>query len=141
MCTGLIWNFLFWLLEDMAKEYSNNSKNWIKTLEGIVMAVQCLGGELPFFFLSGWILKRIGHVYAMSLVLLAIGIRYILYSVITNPWWVLPVELSNGLTFGLFYASMASYASIIAPPGTATTVQVFYRTIFRKLVLIIHFRV
>lgn len=65
----------------------------------------------------------------MSLVLFALGVRLILYSVISNPWWFLPVELSNGLTFGLFFACMASYASIIAPPGTEATMQV--RKVYR----------
>lgn len=88
------------------------------------MGIQCLGGELPFFFLSGWILKRIGHVHCMSIVLLGIGVRYTLYSFLLNPWWVLPIELMNGVTFGLFYATMASYASIVAPPGTEATIQV-----------------
>jgi len=33
------------------------------------------------------------------------------------------VELFQGFTFGLFYATMASYASIVAPPGTEATMQ------------------
>jgi predicted ABC-type sugar transport system permease subunit len=124
MCTGLIWQFLFFLIEDLAKDQGCDSQQWIKTLEGIVMAIQTLAGEMPFFFWSGKILKRIGHINSMSLVVLVIGVRYILYSIIPNPWWFLPVELLNGLTFGLFYACMASYASIVAPPGTEATMQV-----------------
>lgn len=127
-CTGCLWQFQFWLLEDLAKLQENNEgcdmHLWIKTLEGLVMGIQCLGGELPFFFLSGWILKRIGHIHCMSIVLLGFGIRYILYSALVDPWWVLPIELMNGVTFGLFYATMASYASIAAPPGTEATIQV-----------------
>ena len=49
---------------------------------------------------------------------------------LTNPWWCLPVELLNGLTFGIFYATMASYASIVAPPGTETTIQGLVGAIF-----------
>lgn len=124
LCTGLIWNFLFWHIEELAADMGCGSYSWIKTLEGLVMAVQCLGGELPFFFLSGWILNRIGHVNAITLIMLVLGLRFILYSVITNPWWFLPLEATNGLTFGLFYACMASYASIVSPPGTEATVQV-----------------
>lgn len=97
---------------------------WIKTLQSLVMVIQCFGGELPFLFLSGWILKRIGHINAMSLVLFGFSIRFLLYSTLTNPWYVLPIELLNGITFGVFYATMASYASIVAPPGTEATVQV-----------------
>lgn len=88
------------------------------------MAIQCFGGELPFFFLSGYILKKIGHVNAMSLVLLAFGARFLLYSLITNPWQALPIEFLQGIMFGLFYATMASYASIVAPEGTEATMQV-----------------
>lgn len=73
----------------------------------------------------GWIIKKISHVHAMSLVLLALSARFILYSLLSNPWWVLPIELLQGLTFGLFYSTMASYASVVAPPGAEATVQVF----------------
>lgn len=79
---------------------------------------------MPFFFLSGWILKRIGHVNTMSLVLFGLGCRLVLHSFVTDVWMFLPVELLNGLTFGLFFACMASYASIVAPPGTEATMQV-----------------
>ncbi|KRT86394.1 hypothetical protein AMK59_1549, partial [Oryctes borbonicus] len=34
MCTGLIWNFLFWLIEHLAADQGCDSMNWIKTLEG-----------------------------------------------------------------------------------------------------------
>ncbi|XP_076272004.1 sugar baby transporter [Rhynchophorus ferrugineus] len=127
MCTGLMWQFLLWLVEDRAK--SQNLSN-VKTLQGVIMGVQCLGGELPFFFLSGKILKKIGHVSSMSVVLAALGVRFILYSVIPNPWYFIPLEFSNGLTFGLFYACMASYASIIAPPGTEATMQGLVGAVF-----------
>jgi hypothetical protein len=59
----------------------------------------------------------------MSLVLLAFGVRFLIYSFLTNPWWCLPVELFQGVTFGLFLATMASYASIVAPSGTEATMQ------------------
>ncbi|XP_020801835.1 major facilitator superfamily domain-containing protein 6 isoform X1 [Drosophila serrata] len=127
--TALIWNFLFIYLEQLDKAFEGCDSS-IKTLEGLVMSIQCFGGELPFFFLSGWILKKIGHVNAMSLVLFGFGVRFILYSMLQNPWYILPIELMNGVTFGLFYATMASYASIVAPPGTEATMQSLVGAIF-----------
>lgn len=121
MCTALVWNFLFWLIDELAEIQGITET---KTIQGLTMAIQCLCGELPFFFLSGFILNRIGHVHSMSLILLVVGCRFILYSFIENPWWLLPIEVSNGLTFGLAYACMASYASIVAPAGTEATMQV-----------------
>lgn len=125
LCTAVIWNFLFWHLEDLAAAQKGcDGSTWVKSLEGFAMAIQCFGGELPLFFLSGWILRKIGHVNAMSLVLAGFALRFFLYSILTNPWWVLPIELLNGVTFGVFYSTMASYASIVAPPGTEATIQV-----------------
>lgn len=125
LCTALVWNFLFWHLEELADATENCAESdWMKTLQGLAMGIQCFGGELPFFFLSGWLLKRIGHIHAMSLVLLCFGIRFMLYSVLTNPWWVLPIELMQGVTFGIFYSTMTSYASLVAPSGTEATLQV-----------------
>lgn len=96
----------------------------MKTLQGLAMIIQCFGGELPFFFISGWFINKVGHVNAMTLVLLTFGIRLTLYSVLTNPWWVLPIEFLQGMTYGIFYTAMAMYASIVAPSGTAATLQV-----------------
>lgn len=66
----------------------------------------------------------------MSLVLFAFGIRFLLYSLLIDPWWCLPIELLNGLTFGTFYATMTSYASIVAPPGTEATIQGLVGAVF-----------
>lgn len=46
----------------------------------------------------------------MTLVLGAFGLRFIIYSLLTNPWHILPVELLQGVTYGIFYSNMASYA-------------------------------
>ncbi|XP_037933558.1 major facilitator superfamily domain-containing protein 6 isoform X2 [Teleopsis dalmanni] len=129
LCTALIWNFLFLYLEDLA----TGCQNSMKTLQGFAMGIQCFGGELPFFFLSGWILKKIGHVNAMSLVLFGFGVRFILYSMLEDAWYVLPIELLNGVTFGVFYSTMASYASIVAPPGTEATMQSLVGAIFEGI--------
>lgn len=98
-----------------------SSQTWIKTLQGFAMGVQCFGGEVPFFFWSGWIIKRLGHLNCMSLVLGAFSLRFFAYSILTNPIWVLIIELFNGITFGLAYAVLMSYASVIAMPGTEST--------------------
>ncbi|KAJ1524888.1 hypothetical protein ONE63_009752 [Megalurothrips usitatus] len=124
--TGILWQFLFWHLEDLA----GTNMQWIKALEGLAAVVQCVGGELPFFFLSGWIIKRLGHINVMSLVLFSFGIRFILYSILSNPWLCLPIELLQGVTFGLFYSTMASYASILSVPGTEATVQGLVGAVF-----------
>ena len=125
ICSSMIWNFLFWHLEDLAGVDDNcSSTQWIKTLQGLSSGIQCFGGEVPLFYLSGKILKKIGHIHAMSLVLFGFTVRFFCYSLLANPWLVLPIELLHGITFSIFYATMASYTNIVAPPGTAATLQV-----------------
>lgn len=81
-------------------------------------------------FYAGWIIKKLGHVHCMTLVLGAFGVRFIIYSFLTNPWSILPVELFQGLTYGIFYANMVSYANQVSPPGTAATVQGIFQAAF-----------
>ncbi|XP_055319817.1 major facilitator superfamily domain-containing protein 6 isoform X2 [Sitodiplosis mosellana] len=131
MCTGVIWNFLFWFLEDLAEQHGDcNGEGKIKTLQGLVSIVQSFGGELPFFFISGWFITKLGHINSMTLVLFVMGIRLCLYSFLTNPWWVLPIELTQGMTFGICYTAMAMYANVVAPNGTAATLQGLVGAIF-----------
>ncbi|VVC36468.1 Major facilitator superfamily domain,Major facilitator superfamily associated domain [Cinara cedri] len=120
----IINNFLFWYMEEQAKV--NNDRNhllkWIKTLQGLVQGVQCLGGEIPFFFWSGWIIKNAGHANCMALTLGCMAIKMYLYTVVPNPTWIVLVELLNGLSYALGFAMKMSYAKLIAPPGTLCTV-------------------
>ncbi|XP_050548920.1 major facilitator superfamily domain-containing protein 6-like isoform X2 [Daktulosphaira vitifoliae] len=121
ICVSIIWQYLFWYVEDIASIYECSTQAWIKTLQGLAMGVQCFGGEVPFFFWSGWIVKRLGHLNCMSLILGAFALRFFAYSLMTNPVWILAIELSNGITFGLGYSVLMSYASVIALPGTEST--------------------
>ncbi|KAI5702081.1 hypothetical protein M8J75_016378 [Diaphorina citri] len=130
VCTAMVWQYLFWFLEDLATAQGCEYSTWMKTLQGLVMTVQCFGGELPFFFLSGWFLRKLGHINSMSLVLLGFAVRFYLYAMLTNPWGAVPIELLNGVTFGLFWPTMASYANIIAAPGTEATIQGLVGAVF-----------
>ncbi|VVC36464.1 Major facilitator superfamily domain,Major facilitator superfamily associated domain [Cinara cedri] len=130
ICTSLVWNYLFWYMEDINSKFHGDKHSWIKTLEGAALFIQCLGGEVPFFFFSGWLIKRIGCSYCMCLGLFGFAARFYLFSIITDPVWILPVELFDGITFGLFHAVMVAYARIIAPQNAVTTVVGFAGSIF-----------
>lgn len=39
-------------LEDLANVYHPETKEWIKSIQGFTLTIQCFGGEVPFFFLS-----------------------------------------------------------------------------------------
>jgi len=128
--TSIIWQWLPWFLWDLADTLAETEScnkvdhtTWLTLLLSLVMGIQCFAGEVPMFFLSGWVLKKLGHINTMTMVLAAFGLRFLLYSFLTDPWMSLPIEVLNGITFGIFYATMASYAHIIAPPGMEATMQ------------------
>ncbi|XP_026804101.1 major facilitator superfamily domain-containing protein 6-like isoform X1 [Rhopalosiphum maidis] len=130
VCTSMVWNYLFWYMEDLTQKYHSENQLWIKTLQGSAIGIQCIGGEMPFLFFSGWIIKRIGHTNCMALGLFTFAIRFYLYSIITNPIWILPIEFTNGITFGLCHAVMMEYAKLVAPASAVTTVVGFSGALF-----------
>ena len=71
MCTGVVWNFLLWYTEELVPP----GTSWLKTLQGLLIGIQSFLGELPFNFISGAVLKKLGHNNVMSLVLLVYAIR------------------------------------------------------------------
>ncbi|GFU06653.1 major facilitator superfamily domain-containing protein 6 [Nephila pilipes] len=90
---------------------------------GFVETIQCLVGEIPFMFFSGWILKKIGYFNVTTIALLSHCIRFLWYSQLQNPWMILPIEWTHGISYGLFYTSIASYAKKSATPGAEATIQ------------------
>lgn len=109
-------------LEDLASENECGQLAYMKTLQGFSQGIQSFGGELPIFFCSGWIIRKIGHKHCMPLVLLAFSIRFYIYSIMTNPVWALLIEIPNGMMYALGRAVMYSYARMISPPSTQHTV-------------------
>lgn len=128
IANSLVGNFLFWHLEDISEAAATcegSSTSYMKTLQGLVMVVQTFGGEIPLMYVSGKLMKIFGYAHVMSLVVAGIGARFLLYSVLTNPWWTLPIELLQGLTEGLLFTTLVSYSGKVAPLGAEATMQVY----------------
>ncbi|XP_050443467.1 uncharacterized protein LOC126847359 [Adelges cooleyi] len=113
---SIIIHFLFWYLDEMV-DHDCSKRQWIKTLQGITQGVQCFGGELPFYFWAGWIIQKLGYLNCMALSLGVMSVRMFLYSVISNPAWVILIEVSNGISYALAVATKMSYAKLICPPN------------------------
>ncbi|CAC5399624.1 unnamed protein product [Mytilus coruscus] len=113
--SGSIEAFLFWFLET---ELNNN----LKIIPGLCMLSNCLS-EILIFYFAGRIIKTIGHLNSLYIACFAYFVRFISYSFLTNVWFVLPIELLNGITFSLMWTAVTSYGSIIAPRGMSGTIQ------------------
>ncbi|RXG71495.1 Major facilitator superfamily domain-containing protein 6 [Armadillidium vulgare] len=130
--TGMIWTYQLILVEETINAWDCNFE-YLVFLQGSILGVSCFAGEIPFFFLSGYVIKKMGHVNSMSVIFFVFGIRLILISLVVNPWLFLPLELPNGFSFGIFYSAMASYASIVAPSGGEATVQGIFGATFEGI--------
>ncbi|CAI6361482.1 unnamed protein product [Macrosiphum euphorbiae] len=120
---SFIWNFVLWYLEYLSIKFHPETKSWMKTLQGTAALVRCFGGEVPSLLFSSYILKRVEHTVILSIVFITFTFIFSLYTIIENPLWALPVELLNGITFGMSYSAAISYAALIAPDGAEGTLQ------------------
>ena len=53
----------------------------------------------------------------------AFVVRFVYYVTLTKPWFVLPCEVLNGLTFALTWSVSCTYANEIAPANCQSIVQ------------------
>ncbi|XP_067134755.1 major facilitator superfamily domain-containing protein 6-like isoform X1 [Centruroides vittatus] len=111
--SGLYFVYFFWFLSEIGAT---------GLLIGLSVLIR-LVTEVPCFFYAGKIINKIGHFNSVIIAFVAFSVRFFAYVYIYNPWIVLPVEFTHGLTFGIFYASMTSFAKKSAIPGTEATVQ------------------
>ncbi|XP_060065589.1 major facilitator superfamily domain-containing protein 6-A-like [Ylistrum balloti] len=114
LLTGVIETFLYWYLSGL--------ESYITIIPGLCLLVSC-SVETPVLFLSGYIIKKVSHLWCLYGVFAAYALRFFLYSVLSNAWFVLPIEVLHSITFGLMWATSTSYASIISPPGMSATIQ------------------
>ncbi|XP_035228982.1 uncharacterized protein LOC118201068 [Stegodyphus dumicola] len=119
--SGLIWNYQFWFMEEIGAS---------QVLLGLSQTFECIVAELPCFLISGWIIRKVGHINCNSITLLCFGLRYLCFAYMQDPWLTLPVALLHGPTFGIFYSSMTMYGKSEAPPGTEASVQALLAVAF-----------
>ncbi|KAG7674534.1 putative Major facilitator superfamily domain-containing protein 6-B [Nannochloris sp. 'desiccata'] len=108
--------YLFLLLTDLGAS---------GTLLGLCLAINCVG-EVPFFYFSGAIIKRLGVTVSFNLAMVAYIIRlgaYALLPLYPTLWIALPIELLQGLTFGLAYSAGTVHCRRISPKYLRSTVQ------------------
>uniref|UniRef100_A0A1E1XCH8 Putative transporter n=1 Tax=Amblyomma aureolatum TaxID=187763 RepID=A0A1E1XCH8_9ACAR len=111
-CSSIHWYYIYWYLQDLQAS---------KLLMGLTLATQSFLGDLPFMFLSGWLIGKLQHINVVRLAFVGFFIKFLGYSFMHNPWWAIAIELLQGPTYGSFYVAMTSYARSISVPGTEAT--------------------
>lgn len=118
MCTfgfsyGQVDTFKFLFLDELGAPH---------ILRSLCPAANCLA-ELLLLYYSKQVIWKIGHENAFLLVLAAYATRFLAYSFLWNPWWILPVELLHGFCFGILWPNVTAFCNAVAPPGMAATLQ------------------
>ena len=91
-------------------------------LMGLNLTVTCIS-EAACLFFSKQMIQWLGHKNIFIIVIFCYGVRHLAYSMIHNPWLVVPVALLHGICFGAFWPACTSYVNIIAPVGMEASVQ------------------
>ncbi|KAL1414706.1 hypothetical protein MTO96_000825 [Rhipicephalus appendiculatus] len=87
---GFLGAFETWFLEDLGTP---------TYLIGLTKTIQCFGAEPVLFFLSTYILRRIGYFYSYSVAFLLFACKAIGYSFLRDVWGSLAVNIVGGCHF------------------------------------------
>lgn len=109
---GFIDSYLFLNVNDLSSDGS--------TIVSVFIAVQTLS-EIPFFFLANSMIERFGTAACITISIVAFFVRDMVYSIMEQPWYVVPLEVLHGVTFGLLVAALTTYIYVAAPKGAAGT--------------------
>jgi len=87
---------------------------------GVCRLVSSMAG-VPFFWMAGPILRRIGVNGILLASMAAYVLRFGLYASITNTWQALPAEVLRGASFALFTTASTYYVYRESPPALVAT--------------------
>jgi hypothetical protein len=109
--SGLVENFAYVRLREIGA--SGYCLGQLRLLSTVV------GG--PMFYFSGHVTKRLGIEPIMLLSFASFAVRFLIYGLVSNPWFSLPAELLRGLTFATFWAGCTYYVYQTSPSGLTST--------------------
>ncbi|XP_074615490.1 major facilitator superfamily domain-containing protein 6-like [Acropora palmata] len=108
---SLHYSFLFWYLQDLGGT---------PVLFSIILLMYCLA-EVATYFLSGHVVDAIGQQGMICLAFACYTARFLMYSYLKNAWFVIPMELVQGITYGGVWSIAAVYVN--APSEATSMVQ------------------
>ena len=110
---GIIETFRFWHLQNLGAS---------QLLLGLCLVMACLP-EMCLMFCMEYILKFAGEQLCLCSACFAYACRFLGYSFLINPWFVLLVEPLNGITSAVMYGAASAYGSRLTPEGLHGTMQ------------------
>lgn len=130
--------FLFFLLSIFLLSVTSSGASSFFTLymdgigaqEGTIGLAWTLAAwsEIPVMLGAGAIMRRISAKGLIAIAFVNYALRWLLFSFITNPIWVLVVQLMHGLSFGAFLVGSVTYLNERTPEGLSTTALAIFNT-------------
>lgn len=108
-----IWNFYSLYLKENGASAS---------LVGFGLSFQGLC-ELPLFYLSARIIRRLGIKRTLLLTIAATTLRLVLYGVVKDPRAAIAIELLHGVSWSLFWVVCVEYVNSLIPEAWRATGQ------------------
>ena len=93
-----------------------------ETTMGLALTLSTMT-ELPIFFFGNRLVKRFGSRGLLMLSLVLIGLRSLLYALVSAPFAVLIVQMLGGTVFPALWLAGVNYADEHAPAGLKSTAQ------------------
>ncbi|XP_006818393.2 major facilitator superfamily domain-containing protein 6-like [Saccoglossus kowalevskii] len=112
-CNGVIVSFLYMYLEDLGA---------VPLLLGIASFISLSSNVLMYIFVHD-VIEVIGHIWVIMCGLGGYTVRFIIYSQIYNPWFVLPGECLQGISSAAISIALTSYFAADVPTVSMTTIQ------------------
>ncbi len=84
----------------------------------------------PLFILAGLLLRKFHALFLLALASLLYAIRWGIYGLIDNPDLLIILQISQGLTFPLFYVVAVYHVTQIVPPELRSTGQSTFAAVF-----------
>ena len=81
--------------------------------------------ELPFFYFAARIIGKLGTRTTLIVAVFATSLRLLLYNQVHNPYWVLPIELLQGIGWSLFWAASVEQVNALVKDELRATGQSF----------------
>lgn len=110
---GVLFSYQFLYLEELGA--SRMLMAWTLTISTL--------SEVPFWFISSALFRRIGTSKMIVLALAATAARNLGLGLMTAPWLVLPVSLLHGPSFAMLWSAGVADADAAAPEGLGATAQ------------------
>jgi PPP family 3-phenylpropionic acid transporter len=117
--------FLVGLCSSMIHNYLVLYANELGAGEGLYGLSIAIAGvsELPVFFFSAWLLRRLTPRGVLVIAFVAFVVRALIISVVPSPEWIILPQALHGLSFSALWAAGVVYVARITPVGLGATAQ------------------